>query len=79
MWTYQSFHFLSALSRLNRRLRFPKITYTGQMLPTCAVLQDASAPAQFERARSGDKDQGEETVLFSNDHPEVCSLGRSIS
>ena len=29
------------------------------MLSTCVVLQDASAPAQFEPARSGDKDQGE--------------------
>ena len=36
---------------------------TGQVLSTCAVLQDASAPAQFERAQSGDKDQGEPTVL----------------
>ena len=29
---------------------------------TCVILQDASAPAHFERARSGDKDQGEPTV-----------------
>ena len=40
---------------------------TGQILTTCAVLQDASAPAQFERARSpacsGDEDQGEQTPL----------------
>ena len=60
-------------------LQSVRFEFTGQILPTCAVLQDASAPAQFERASSGDKDQGEETVLFSNDHPEVCSLGRSIS
>ena len=36
--------------------------YTGQILLACAVLQDASAPVQFERVRSGDKDQGEPTV-----------------
>ena len=36
---------------------------TEPKLTTCAVLQDASAPAQFQRARSGDKDQGEPTVL----------------
>ena len=33
------------------------------MLSTCAVLQDAYAPAQFEQVRSGDKGQGEPTVL----------------
>ena len=27
------------------------------------IVQDASAPAQFEQARSGDKDQGKPTVL----------------
>ena len=71
MWTYQ--RELSFLERIVRavsyKLRFPKMIFTGQILPTCAVLQDASAPAQFERASSGDKDQGEETDLFSNDHP----------
>ena len=36
---------------------------TGQILSTCVVFQDASAPAQFKRARSGDKDEGESTVL----------------
>ena len=36
---------------------------TGQILSTCVVLRDAFAPAQFERARSGDKDQAEPTVL----------------
>lgn len=36
---------------------------TGQILPTCAVLQDVSAPAQCWRARFGDKDQGESAVL----------------
>ena len=41
--------------------KFPPCT--GQILPTCKILHDASAPAQFDRARSGDKDQGEPTVL----------------
>ena len=36
---------------------------TGRILTTCPVSQDASTPAQFERARSGDRDQGEPTVL----------------
>ena len=36
---------------------------TGQILLTCAVLQEASAPAQFECAHSGNKDQGKQTVL----------------
>ena len=36
--------------------------FTGQILSTCAVLQDAFAPAQFEWAHSGDKDQGERTM-----------------
>ena len=35
---------------------------TEQILSTCAILQDASAPAQFERVRSGDKNQEEPTV-----------------
>ena len=36
---------------------------TEPILATCAVLQDASAPAQYQRSLSGDKDQGEPTVL----------------
>ena len=39
-----------------------KISPLHQTNSTCAVLQDASAPTQFERARSGDKDQREPTV-----------------
>lgn len=38
-------------------------TETGRILSTCSVLQVASAAAQFEQARSADKDQGEATVL----------------
>ena len=33
------------------------------ILSTCAVLQDASAPAQFKRAFSGNKNQGEPTFF----------------
>ena len=33
------------------------------ILTTCAVLQDASAPAQFQLAFSRNKDQGEPTIL----------------
>ena len=50
----------------NIKISIPKnysLACTGEILSTCAVLQDAFAPAQFERARSGDKDQGEPTVL----------------
>ena len=36
---------------------------TEPILTACPVLQDASSPAQFQRALSGDKDQGEPTVL----------------
>ena len=36
---------------------------TGQILSTCAVLQEASAPAQFECAHSEHKNQGRQTVL----------------
>ena len=36
---------------------------TGQILSTCAVLQEASAPDQFECAHSGHKNQGKQTVL----------------
>ena len=45
----------------NLRKKLPPST--EPILTTCAVLQDASAPAQFERALYGDKDQGEPTVL----------------
>ena len=38
---------------------------TGQILSTCAVLQDTSAQAQFRRARSGNEDQGAPAVLKS--------------
>ena len=38
-------------------------TETGRILSTCSVLQVAYAAAQFEQARSADKDQGEATVL----------------
>ena len=34
---------------------------TGQILSKYVSIQDASDPAQFERARSWDKDQGEPT------------------
>ena len=37
--------------------------YTGQILSTCEILHDASAPVQFNRARSEDKNQEEPTVL----------------
>ena len=45
-------------------MTFQKITplHRTEILSLCAVLQDAS-PAQFERACSGDKDEGEPTVL----------------
>ena len=37
--------------------------FTKPISTTWAVLQDASAPAQFDRAVSGDKGQEEPTVL----------------
>ena len=36
---------------------------TEPILTTWAVFQDASAPAQFDRAVSGDKGQEEPTLL----------------
>ena len=41
-----------------------KITpFHGKNTLDIRIVQDASAPAQFEQARYGDKDQGKPTVL----------------
>ena len=44
----------------------------GQILYTCAVLQDISAPVQFERRWPGDKDQGKPKMALES------SSGRTI-
>ena len=49
---------------VNCNRTFQKITPLHRIiLSTCAVLQDASAPAQLKRALSGNKNQGEPTFF----------------
>ena len=60
---YFSFFDQCYLGVLSNPKKLPPCTRQILSIATCSILQDASAPVQFKRTRSGDKEQGESTVL----------------